>query len=1020
MSNEWASPHLWTSGGGVMVVPTVDYLQVLNTTAETFDVEFMYYAGPLFSTITYLTDYTPISGKPPMSIHVHGDPDSANPIITTYYFTPGASTITEYGADMLTWTDVTSKVYYRGTFTSEWDDNSIIWSVSLSGQDYSDAYFGKGRAILCLRRIYNGGWQPWETDWLGQITEGHYTSDYRIGEQWTREITGLNATLAKANAPRIVLGKLNMATTEQASVQVSSTLATPAVETGNGEFVGATANVDPDNSIDENINTVWISQDPPTVTADTLVTTVGDLRIDEVFLMPASGWSIDETWWFELVNTYATGGSDIDLVTTLQNGIVNQDGVKLCFKYSGTADDPNDQIPSGQYILAPGERGIVCANKDVFDAYTGGGSTAKWVIEAKSWGTKTGSCIANEPYTRFRLNNQAGSLQLYGYYNTPFETVVWNRTGNTPYFHRKTLAANYTSPATTMVLNNLQNWDQTATVNRNGYITDGTNSETFYYNDSSGTTISGVSGITNNYAQGASVYTYGTTMSWSGGAVNLNTINGGNAIVAGQSIKRFPSGTDNATNANWTVDSFPTPASIHTPNSYQWAIIDLGAIESQLDQDTQPGDATLTLTDTTGWFNPNGGTAQGIIYNQGDIFSYSGRTATTLTGVQGIEGAYYKGEAVYPYEPANPNGRLTQTGWPLSQISVSRLPSVSAIEKIRIYLSSADTPMTPDESTWAVVKTDWEDSYFSSDQAGWRGRGGYPLVHSATWYLESGSTPPRRARHILIIIDRMSDDGRAKINNVEALLSQSALNLSGVGNLDDTRAGELARYILVNYKGLHNNDISVNTPGGQLSTFAIAIAPYTTVLNDLARSTGALIRYGLYQSPVDDTTMAINWESDPWWPDTDDFHEPLYTFTTASIRGKVETSDRQVDFDSVAVNATDPDRTQIWRQVYPPASSGDIVRELSDYVVADETTAWMLAQMAFRRESSTQTATLRVKGVGEWCMAGQWIALTWDLDGDGTAETTNWVIERATRVWDWLAGGDKSWETRLELRRYWS
>jgi len=1010
MSNEWQSAHVWTRGGGIMVVPTLDATRISNTTTETFDVEYMYYAGPLFSEITVLNDYAPVPGQPPISIHVHGDPDSPNPIITTYYFTPGASTITEYGSDKLTWTNVTNKVYYRGTFTSEWNDNSIVWHATLSGQDYSDTYFEIGRAVLCLRRIYNAGWQPWETDWLGQIVEGDYISDYQAGEQWTREIGGINTVLSKNNAPRIVLGSLNLATSDQASVQVSSTLATPAVEVGNGEFVGAAANVDADNIIDENINTVWISQDIPTITADTLDTTVNSLRIDEVFFMPTTGWSVDETWWFEIVNASVTGSFDL---TEALSSIINQDDVRICFKQNVTGD----RIPTGQYVLAAGERGIVCADKNIFNAYTGGGEQARWVIEVKSWGTSTGSCT--EAAARFRLNSQQGSLQLRdNFVGGPTDTVAWNRTGGTPYFYRKTLTADYISPATTLRLDNIQGWS-TGGGNKNGYITDGVNSETFYYNDTSGNTLTGVSSISNNYAQGSAVYTYGATMGWSGGAVNLNTVNGGAPIVTGQSIKRYPSGTDTNTAADWTIDSFPTPAGIHEPDSYEWAIIDLGSIESKLDQDCQPSDTTLTLTDTTGWLDPNGATAWGIIYDQGDVFSYSGRTATTLTGVQGIEGAYFKGEAVYPYEPANPNGRLTQMGWPLSRITVARLQSVSAIEKIRIYLSSAESPLTPDDDVWAIVKTDWENNYFTSDQSGWSGRLGYPLMHSATWYLESSSSPPRRARHILIIIDKMSDRGRAKINNVEAILSQSALNQSGIGDLDDTRAGELARYILVNYRGLRENDISVNTPGGQISSFAIAIASYTVVLDDLAKSTGALVRYGLCQSPIDDVTVAINWEPNPWWPDTNDFHEPLYTFTTASIRGKVETSDRQVDFDSVAVNATDPDRTQIWRQVYPPTSSGDIVRELSDYVVTDETTAWMLAQMAFKRESSTQTATMRVKGVGEWCMAGQWIALTWDLDGDGTTETTNWVIERATRVWDWPVGSDKNWETRLELRRYW-
>ena len=184
MTEEWHTSQEWVQGG-MYVVNELPAFAAKTTIADAYDVQLRFYAGPTFSSLT-LANYTPEEWTLPV----------------------GWVSETDFGIDTAGWVDVTDMVYYRGSFTSDWTESSITWKATIEGQNYDADYFGVGKAILCLRKLTayleSASWYgSWEIDWLGQVVSGRFNEDYRVGAEWTRDIGGLDASLARANAPRL-------------------------------------------------------------------------------------------------------------------------------------------------------------------------------------------------------------------------------------------------------------------------------------------------------------------------------------------------------------------------------------------------------------------------------------------------------------------------------------------------------------------------------------------------------------------------------------------------------------------------------------------------------------------------------------------------------------------------------------------------------------------------------------------------------------------------------------------------
>ena len=206
--------------------------------------------------------------------------------------------------ELANWIDVTESVAYSGSLSLERVSSSIRMSATLNGINYDATYFGPGQAILCLWHIDVNGVQNvpyvpgyyYSVCFLGHIMEGGHEDDYKHGGRWSRQLGGADSLLQRSNTPRLAAGRVNLLS--NATVTASSTLLVPATEAGTGEFAGSLVNVDPENTIDNNINTLWIANDSPH--KDTLPEPKGEMA--RVFFKPVAGYDVDKLWWVEIIN----------------------------------------------------------------------------------------------------------------------------------------------------------------------------------------------------------------------------------------------------------------------------------------------------------------------------------------------------------------------------------------------------------------------------------------------------------------------------------------------------------------------------------------------------------------------------------------------------------------------------------------------------------------------------------------------------------------------------------------------
>lgn len=330
------------------------------------------------------------------------------------------------------WTNITSLVAHEGRFTHEYDDaGSVGWRVNLRGYNYNATYLAHGCGVCCLRRDWTpedaGIWRLW---WVGVVDAGSHQRDYRNGGEWQRIVRDLRGVLRTTDAPRLTVGTLNMASGGTASA--SSVLATPALEAT--EFAGVIVECGADQAIDDDRNTLWIAQNAPTLDTTEEPATPTHPVIDEIFNEPVPGYARSVSWWFEILNNEETWEFNPVSAEGTQNPTfysiirtINSDGEYAYINFMEPEGNEELRDRSSGFVLQPGERGIVCADRAVFEAMTGGAPNAKWILEAKSFGTIDDG--TPKAYRLFDLHPDAGELYFTGEGGRVFETISWSRTG---------------------------------------------------------------------------------------------------------------------------------------------------------------------------------------------------------------------------------------------------------------------------------------------------------------------------------------------------------------------------------------------------------------------------------------------------------------------------------------------------------------------------------------------------------------------------------------------------------------
>lgn len=485
------------------------------------------------------------------------------------------------------------------------------------------------------------------------------------------------------------------------------------------------------------------------------------------------------------------------------------------------------------------------------------------------------------------------------------------------------------------------------------------------------------------------------TTFWNGATLNTGD------MVAGQSV--IYDGSGNVQDpANWINNADPSPGANSLGVSEVWLKVELPEnICNTLDEVSASTDP-IRLNNYLGWLAT--GASQGIILT--NIFTWQTRDANGLHGITWVSAPAAPipaGTQCYPYADG-----LAQTGYPVTATHIRRRKQ-PAIGHYKVYWS-------PYGGVRDCTETGWEADY-------------YPVWHQVqentqTLRLSAGlDNGTGRGYHwvrsMMYLIYAMADGGRAKVNEIEADIVQMALAVTGLPDVDNTESWNLAQWLFVTWADLPSGDFTnaAGTSGHRMGNHALAITPVAQVLSSLARTTGCLVSYNV--------TGGVTWQPDPWWPYNPPSASLIHALTAANVRGDVSTTLNTSDVEYVILNALsldgDPHTVrcvypQPWGASDPPVAA--LVTEINDLVLARDADALLVAQREFERLLIyTRTATLTVNDWGEWCAPGQRIRLTWDLDADGVAEISSWLVQGVTTTTE-QRDGVKSLRTELSLRGF--
>ena len=825
------------------------------------------------------------------------------------------------------WTQVTD--YVTGTPLSQgWDMGGAVsdWSVTLRGQNYDPDWMGPEKCVLAMRRLYCQavGWGNWKVWWCGWVdTMGDVFDDYRQGADWTVRVGSLSVFTKTNDAPARRYGRTNIALGKSATA--SSTLSDPVMEAGKGEFMGF-PDVGASNAVDGNMDTLWISQNAPSTTEEvpSWPGNPPDYAINEVFREPIG---YDETYrWFEIYCRNNTDGTGFQYLKIYSRST----GLTLDFAKQDNTDPEHPTVVTD--ILTTDNHAVLCYDERHFRELFDPGDTT--VVE---WRHLVCSDWSSGENWNYDPDGDVISI------DAPWgarEVVVFGLANN-PY---STLTAVCNPGATVMHL------VSTAGLLTAGQVRNASNpNDAISYTGKTGTTLTGVTGVDSGSAIGTTVYQY---IGWRSAPVG--------SPLDGESIRRDPAGTctsaDYSTAADFVQEEYPSPGRHHESGAeeWEWISVDLGTLSFQLAEE-------LTTVQTTATVSPNtdGLTVRGSILMDGDVIDYGGKTITTLTGLSARTVTYPATTVFQQYEDG-----IATLLWPVRTIGWRRPQAdnegTAITPKIfALYASKEASPVYPPDDNW---KTDWT----------------LLLVHSydGPYYNPIWETDvkARRCRHVMLVVQEMSDVGRVKINEVRIFPPEWSVTGGTNPLLEDGTIDKVFEYILVDTFGLNSAQVSTEY-NSYVGPFETSETTYHALLAELARKSGLVLCYNRDPtiSVVRDPSHAMHGAT-----------TSQFTFDRSKLLD-VRYKKKWTRLRQVEVTARDPEaeRTYIVRYPQSAPTGGQVYRVPTVYHVSSMAEARLIAERVYRFETMHEEVTLTPVGpVDDWIETLYKVRVNWDIEPD--------------------------------------
>jgi hypothetical protein len=377
------------------------------------------------------------------------------------------------------------------------------------------------------------------------------------------------------------------------------------------------------------------------------------------------------------------------------------------------------------------------------------------------------------------------------------------------------------------------------------------------------------------------------------------------------------------------------------------------ALPAFISADDPPTGGDLYLFDTTD-LDPAGG----LLRLHSEEIEYTSLTATHAVDVtRGANGTTAAGHP--PHTPIwvrddtlGPNrlpivGSIEWRRW----LRTTAAGMVITPEIFQIFGSVTESPLYPGDSDWQF---DWLD--------------GTPLVEvtgnqSPTW--EPSNWYPRRLRHILMRCQKMTDDGRFKLNTLRAYRRQ----LDGAPN-DETGAGVIVRDGLERVLPENAIAIEVGAFDGTTGDVTTAEASVSEVLNDLLTENFAVCR-----CERDGTVTVFR---DPFHP-LGQRVEVDAAFTADMFRSPMTTTyPSRLGADQIVVELYNARTGDVFEGRYPPQANALNVRRvtLRRAAASQESANNAAARIYLAQPEISRAFTFTTSGAAEWMTVGMRLLIT--------------------------------------------
>jgi hypothetical protein len=842
---------------------------------------------------------------------------------------------------------------------SETDDGQFeTWEASLSGVYFDRRLFRDDATVLIEERVFPEGHIDYATDWtvsaVGYVRRWDVTVDHRRINRWTATVESIKTYLDTTRAPATSYGREELLS--GSSVNASAKLASAEDELA--EFQGGFGTTDPENAVDENADTLYISQLAPTSVAETPGSSAGSdpgVQVEEVFRgdnrSPRLQWimlrlAADSPHYteegqslhgFALTNAQTIfADSNVDnWPMELQGG-----GAQFYVRLHGLSLNMNNDIL------------ILTNNGAEFRSRYSVEST----VQVVDWRFLDGFGNDVTPSLDFELSlNDWVQLRYCRGKESVRSMVAWNTLPSEPWWNNEydeTESAGVWTDALTVT------WTTANTSIRRVPVSLNTNSRTAFdeelnpnpadrRTDSDQVFLSGAiepfivnpaSAMTNvSPASGANLVL--TNASW--------LDQSGTAKIDAEEIQYR--GRDATTLYNITRGANGTTAASHTTaalvyNVGEWIMISQ-ALPQYVSATSPANGENLTLLDTSDL------DASGTIRLHDEQINYASKSATQIVNItRAANGTLAAGHVLRTPIYRKDNASLGATRLPLVDSvgwdrwlrkSPAGIPIVP--ERFVVYGSTEESPLYPGDPDWTV---DWTilDEVTGNTATSYRG----------------DISPPRRLRHLLIRCSKMTDNGRFKINSFRAWRKQ----IDDAPN-DEIGAGIVVRDMLERVLPREMITIDGTAFSGTISDMVTSESSVSEVLSDVLEETFTVCR-----CERDGTVTVFR---DPFHP-LGARVEVTAVIDPDMMRTGVRTNyPSRLGADQIIVELLNARTLEVYEGRFPPNANAMNIRRISlRRATASQAAAdAAAARMYYVQEEISRTFSFVTAGIAEWMHVGQ-------------------------------------------------